>query len=58
MYKAVKAFGHNVYIVAATSNQSGMGGRAVFTDQANLTADTEFGESVKQSKVYLRVTTE
>ncbi|TAQ85386.1 hypothetical protein B7494_g6287 [Chlorociboria aeruginascens] len=43
MYKAIKAFGHNAYIVASTSDQSGMGGRAVFTTSANLTADSEFG---------------
>ncbi|RDW64893.1 SurE-like protein [Coleophoma cylindrospora] len=42
-YKAVKAFGHNAYIVASTSNQSGTGGTVVFTTAKNLTADTEFG---------------
>jgi 5'-nucleotidase len=43
MYKAMKAFGHNCYIVASVNDQSGMGGRAVFTTSANLTTDTEFG---------------
>lgn len=43
MYKAIKAFGHNVYIVAATSNESGIEETVVFTSAANLTADTEFG---------------
>ncbi|TVY58120.1 Acid phosphatase [Lachnellula suecica] len=32
IYKAVKAFGHNVYIVASTSNESGTGA-FVFTRQ-------------------------
>ncbi|CZR58184.1 uncharacterized protein PAC_08075 [Phialocephala subalpina] len=41
MYKAIKAFGHNVYIIASTSIQSGTGGTVVFTNR-NLTADTEF----------------
>lgn len=45
LYKAMKAFGHNVYIVASTSNQSGTGGTAVYTTEHNLTADTEFGIS-------------
>ena len=45
MYKAIKAYGHNVYIVAATSNESGTGGTVIFTTEANLTADTEFGKS-------------
>lgn len=43
LYKAMKAFGHNVYIVASVTNQSGMGGAAVYTKDRNLTADSEFG---------------
>ncbi|KAI9744734.1 MAG: hypothetical protein M1818_001659 [Claussenomyces sp. TS43310] len=43
MYKAMKAFGHNCYIVASADNQSGMGGRSVFTDQKTLATDSEFG---------------
>ena len=43
MYKAIKAYSHNVYIVAATSNKSRTRGTAVFTTERNLTADTEFG---------------
>lgn len=46
MYKAIKAFGPNVYIVASTSNQSGTGGTVAFTTARNLTADTEFGASL------------
>jgi 5'-nucleotidase len=43
MYKTIKAYGHNAHVVAATSNESGIGGKAVFTTERNLTADTEFG---------------
>ncbi|KAL3420236.1 5'/3'-nucleotidase SurE [Phlyctema vagabunda] len=43
LYKAMKAFGHNVYIVASVTNQSGMGGSEVYTKYKNLTADSEFG---------------
>jgi hypothetical protein len=39
----MKAYGHNCYLVASVNDQSGMGGRAVFTTSPNLTADTEFG---------------
>ncbi len=39
----MKAFGHNVYIVASVVNQSGMGGTVVYTKEKNLTADSEFG---------------
>ncbi|RDW68384.1 SurE-like protein [Coleophoma crateriformis] len=42
-YKVVKAFGHNAYIVASTSNESGTGGAVIFTTAKNLTADSEFG---------------
>lgn len=44
MYKAVKAMGHNVYIVAPSSNQSGMGGIVLFSTTRNLPAETEFGK--------------
>lgn len=43
LYKAMKAFGHNVYIVASVTNQSGMGGTAVYTQSRDLEADSEFG---------------
>jgi 5'-nucleotidase len=46
MYKAIKANGHDVYLVASTSNESGTGGTVIFTTAANLTADTEFGKSL------------
>ncbi|TVY22227.1 Acid phosphatase [Lachnellula hyalina] len=42
-YKAMKAFGHNVYIVASVTNQSGMGGISTYTKDRNLTSDSEFG---------------
>lgn len=45
LYKAMKAFGHNVYIVASVVNQSGTGGTVVYTKEKNLTADSEFGTS-------------
>jgi 5'-nucleotidase len=48
MYKAVKAFGHNVYIVASATNQSGTGGTAVYTTAGNLTTDSEFGKPSPQ----------
>ncbi|PWY78972.1 sure-like protein [Aspergillus eucalypticola CBS 122712] len=43
MYKAVKAYGHNVFIVAPATDQSGKGGSLTFATTANLTEDTEFG---------------
>ncbi|TVY34891.1 Acid phosphatase [Lachnellula subtilissima] len=43
LYKAMKAFGHNVYIVASVTNQSGMGGISTYTKDRNLTSDSEFG---------------
>jgi 5'-nucleotidase len=46
MYKAIKAYGHNVYIVASTKDNSGMGGTVSLTTSANLTADNEFGEEI------------
>ncbi|KAJ9136923.1 Acid phosphatase [Pleurostoma richardsiae] len=42
LYKSMRALGYKCYIVASTSDQSGTGGRAVFTTTTNLTADTEF----------------
>ncbi|RDL41278.1 SurE-like protein [Venustampulla echinocandica] len=43
MYKAVKAYGHTVWIVASVTNQSGAGGTAIYTTERNLTIDSEFG---------------
>ncbi|PVH88073.1 5'/3'-nucleotidase sure [Cadophora sp. DSE1049] len=43
LYKAMKAFGHNVYIVASVVNQSGKGGTVEYTKEKNLTGDSEFG---------------
>ena len=43
LYKAMKAFGHNVYIVASVVNQSGKGGTVEYTKEKNLTDDSEFG---------------
>lgn len=37
-YGLLKAAGHNAWIVAPTSNQSGRGGTAVYTTEATLTA--------------------
>lgn len=45
LYKAVKAYGHNVYIVASTSDKSGTGGSLSFATTANLTADTQYGKT-------------
>lgn len=41
-YAALKTAGHNVYLFAATQNESGHGGTFNFPDTANLTAPTEF----------------
>ncbi|KUJ16008.1 sure-like protein [Mollisia scopiformis] len=43
LYKAVKALGHNAYIVASASDKSGTGGSLSFATTANLTADTQYG---------------
>ncbi|RDW61451.1 SurE-like protein [Coleophoma crateriformis] len=43
LYKAMKALGHNCYIVASVVNESGMGGAEVYTKYKNLTSDSEFG---------------
>lgn len=44
LYKAMKALGHNCYIVASVVNESGMGGAEVYTKYQNLTSDSEFGK--------------
>ena len=41
-YRLLKAAGHNAWIVAPVSNQSGKGGTEVFTTEANLTAPSEY----------------
>ena len=43
LYRLLNAAGHNAWIVAPVSNQSGKGGTAVYTTEANLTASSEFG---------------
>ncbi|CAI6021199.1 unnamed protein product [Clonostachys chloroleuca] len=43
LYKAVKAYGHDAWIVASATDMSGQGGRAVFSTEKNLTTDSEFG---------------
>ncbi|KAB5580590.1 acid phosphatase precursor [Coniochaeta sp. 2T2.1] len=42
LYKLLKANGHNVWIVAPATQQSGKGGSSEFTDQANLTANSQY----------------
>lgn len=42
LYRLLNAAGHNAWIVAPVSNQSGKGGTEVFTTEANLTAPSEF----------------
>jgi 5'-nucleotidase len=39
----VKAYGHNVYLVASVTNQSGQGGTAIYAQDRNLVSDGEFG---------------
>ena len=41
-YRLLKAAGHNAWIVAPVSNQSGKGGTESFTTEAKLTAPSEF----------------
>lgn len=41
-YRLLRAAGHDAWIVASATDQSGMGGRFVFTTYANLTNSTEF----------------
>ncbi|KFY48601.1 hypothetical protein V495_01197 [Pseudogymnoascus sp. VKM F-4514 (FW-929)] len=43
LYRALKSFGHKVWIVAPAINQSGVGGTVVFTTSTNLTADSQYG---------------
>ncbi|KIH92796.1 5'-nucleotidase [Sporothrix brasiliensis 5110] len=43
MYYAMTALGHNCYIVASSSDQSGQGSRLIFASDAKLTGDSEFG---------------
>lgn len=42
-YRLLKASGHEVVLVAPADNESGQGGRAVFTTSPNLTVPSEFG---------------
>ncbi|KAF2807008.1 acid phosphatase precursor [Mytilinidion resinicola] len=42
LYKILKADGHDVWIVAPATDQSGQGGRSDFSKFANLTAPSEF----------------
>ena len=43
VYRLLKAHGHEVLIVAPVDNESGQGGRSVFTSSRNLTVPSEFG---------------
>lgn len=43
-YSALKTAGHNVYLVASTSNQSGQGGRFDFSYSPTLETASEFGD--------------
>lgn len=43
LYRFLKADGHDVIVVAPVDNQSGQGGRSVFTTSRNLTKASEFG---------------
>lgn len=43
-YQALKTAGHNVYLIASTTNMSGHGGQFDFSTDPKLTADTEFGD--------------
>ncbi|EXJ86076.1 hypothetical protein A1O1_06445 [Capronia coronata CBS 617.96] len=42
-YRLLKADGHQVVLVAPADNESGQGGRSVFTTSRNLTVASEFG---------------
>lgn len=42
-YGLLRESGHNAWIVAPATNQSGQGGRAVFTTERYLTTESEFG---------------
>ncbi|KAI5361359.1 putative survival protein SurE [Septoria linicola] len=41
-YRLLKKEGHNVVLVSEADNQSGMGGRAVFTNNASLARNSEY----------------
>lgn len=41
-YRLLKAAGHNVLMVAPATQQSGQGGRSVFTDSGVLEQNTDF----------------
>ncbi|EPE03842.1 acid phosphatase precursor [Ophiostoma piceae UAMH 11346] len=43
MYREMTALGHNCFIVASSSDQSGQGAHLIFADSATLDADSEFG---------------
>jgi hypothetical protein len=42
-YRLLKKEGHNVVVVSEADNQSGQGGRAVFTNKNTLQQDSEYG---------------
>ena len=42
LYRFLKEDGHDVVVVAPVDNESGQGGRSVFTTSVNLTAASEF----------------
>ncbi|PIA97958.1 Acid phosphatase [Cercospora beticola] len=42
-YRLLKKEGHNVVVVSEADNQSGQGGRAVFTNRNTLQQDSEYG---------------
>lgn len=42
LYRCMKEAGHEVLVVAPVDNQSGQGGRSVFTTSKNLTKASEF----------------
>lgn len=42
-YRLLKGKGHKVVMVSEADNQSGMGGRAVFTNLKTLPAGSEYG---------------
>lgn len=42
-YRLLKAAGHQVIVVAPVNDQSGMGGRSVFTSNGSLVSPSEYG---------------
>ncbi|KAK5016901.1 survival protein sure-like phosphatase/nucleotidase [Cryomyces antarcticus] len=52
LYKALNDAGHNAWIVAPVSDQSGQGGRVSFTTNANLTAPGQFNSVPKGAPSY------